>query len=62
MYNRLCGVYAGHCAVEYIDAAEPVDENSIDWSGVKAEITCLCKMVCVCRANPMRAVFPNHEF
>lgn len=62
MYNRLCGVYAGHCAVEYIDAVEPVDENSIDWSGVKAEITCLYKMVCVCRANPMRAVFPNHEF
>lgn len=38
MHNRLYGAYTGHCAVEYIDAAEPVDEGAIDWSGVEAEM------------------------
>lgn len=37
MHNRLYGHYTGHCAVEYLDAAEPVDEAAIDWTPVEQE-------------------------
>lgn len=37
MHNRLYGHYTGHCASEYINGAEPVNEEAIDWSGVEAE-------------------------
>ena len=37
MHNRLYGHYTGHCACEYLDKAEPIDEESIDWSSVEEE-------------------------
>lgn len=37
MHNRLYGHYTGNCAADYLDQAEPVDIDQIDWSGVEEE-------------------------
>jgi succinate dehydrogenase/fumarate reductase flavoprotein subunit len=37
MHNRLYGHYTGKCAADYLNKAEPVHEDEIDWSPVREE-------------------------